>query len=138
MLAARPGAERGYRIAGVAAKILMQGSALRAAYGLLALLFPKLLFGSVGVSEADVDVDARYFNRLFGGRDLVVAGATVAAVRSGAERSAAQANLLCEMTDSVALVEELRGGRGLDRTLGIALAFNLTGYVTWVRAFRAL
>jgi hypothetical protein len=122
----------------MATKILIQGSAIRAAYGLLALLFPKLLYASVGMSEAEVDPEARYFNRLFGGRDLVVAGATVAAARTGAERPAAQANLACELTDSIALLEEVRRRGGLDRTLGIALAFNVTGYATWLRALRAL
>jgi hypothetical protein len=122
----------------MASKILMQGSAIRAAYGLLALLFPKLLFASVGMSESDVDPEARYFNRLFGGRDLVVAGATVAAVRVRAERPAVQANLICELTDSISLVEECRRRGGLDRTLGIGLVFNLTGYATWLRALRAL
>jgi hypothetical protein len=122
----------------MAAKILMQGSAIRAAYGLLALLFPKLLFASVGMSESEVDPEARYFNRLFGGRDILVAGATVAVVRQGVERPAVQANLACELTDSIALIEEIRRRGGLDRTLGIGLAFNLTGYVTWFRALRAL
>lgn len=127
-----------YTIAPMASKLLMQGSAIRAAYGVLALFFPKFLAASAGMSEADPDPEARYFNRLFGGRDIVVAGATVAAVRTGVERPAAQANLACELTDSIALVQEFRNRGGLDRTLSIALAFNVTGYVTWLRALRAL
>jgi hypothetical protein len=125
-----------YDCAPVAAKILIQGSAGRAAYGLLALLFPKLLFSSVGMSE--VDGEARYFNRLFGGRDLLVAGATVAAARAGAHSSATKVNLICEVTDSIALAEELRSRGGFDRTLAIGLAFNVAGYATWLRALRSL
>jgi hypothetical protein len=112
----------------MAAKILIQGSIIRAAYGLLALLFPKFLFASVGMNEADVDPEARYFNRLFGGRDLLVAGATVAAVKAGAETPALKANLLCEFTDSVSLAEELRSRGKLDRVVG---------YLTWIRALLA-
>jgi hypothetical protein len=122
----------------MAAKLLIQGSVGRAAYGILALLFPKLLFKSVGMDEAGVDPEARYFNRLFGGRDLLVAGATVAAIKSGAEKQATKANLICELTDTVSLAGELKARGGMDRTLAIGLAFNLAGYATWVRALRAL
>lgn len=81
--------------------------------------------------------EARYFNRLFGGRDLLVAGATVLAVRSGNSKDAIKANLLAEFTDTVSLVEEARGRGGLDKTLAIGLAFNLAGYATWLGALRA-
>jgi hypothetical protein len=121
----------------MAAKILIQGSIGRAGYGILALLFPKLLFKSVGMDETGVDPEARYFNRLFGGRDLLVAGATVAAVKAGAEKQATQANLICELTDTMSLAGELRARGGLDRTLAIGLAFNVVGYATWVRALLA-
>ena len=43
------------------------------------------------MDEAGVDPEARYFNRLFGGRDLLVAGATVAAVKGGAYAPATKA-----------------------------------------------
>src|SRR5437588_8229682 len=100
----------------MAAKILIQGSIVRAGYGLLALLFPKLLLAGAGMSEAQLGPEARYFNRLFGGRDLLVAGATIAAVRSGEEMKATQANLVCELTDTVSLIEEVRSRGGIDRT----------------------
>jgi hypothetical protein len=120
----------------MARKILIQGSIVRATYGLLALLFPKLLLAGVGMSEADF-TDARYFNRLFGGRDLLVAGATAAAIRGGAESQATKVNLLCELTDTVSLVEEARARKRLDRVLAIGLVFNLAGYATWLRALLA-
>ena len=122
----------------MAAKILIQGSIVRAAYGVLALLFPKLLLASVGMSQEDVGAEGRYFNRLFGGRDLLVAGATIAAAKAGNETQAVKANLFCEFTDSVSLVEEARSRGGLDRTLAIGLAFNVFGYATWVRALRSV
>ena len=119
-------------------KILIRGSMIRAAYGVLALLFPKLLAAGAGMKESDVDVEARYFNRLFGGRDLLVAGGTVAAVKAGHEQHATTANLVCEFTDTVSAVQELRARGGIDRTLAIGFAFNLVGYLTWLRALRAL
>jgi hypothetical protein len=122
----------------MAAKMLLQGSALRATYGLLALLFPNALNAAAGQTEEDVDPDARYINRLFGGRDLLVAGLTVAAVRAGDERQATNLNLVCEATDTISLLEELRTRGRLDRTLAIGLAFNVAGYATWLRALRAV
>ncbi len=122
----------------MASRILLQGTALRATYGLLALLFPKLLNAAAGIGEEEVDPDARYLNRLFGGRDLLVAGLTVAAVRAGEEKRATNLNLICEGTETISLVEELRGRGGIDRTLAIGLAFNVAGYATWLRALRSL
>lgn len=122
----------------MAAKILLQGSVIRAAYGVLALLFPRVLLASTGMTEEDLGPDARYFNRLFGGRDLLVAGTTVLAVRSGGEAQAVKVNLIAELTDSISLVEEVRARRGLDRMVLIGLAFNVGGYLTWLRALRAL
>lgn len=122
----------------MADKILIRGSIIRTAYGVLALLFPKLLLAGSGMTEEQIGPEARYFNRLFGGRDLLVAGATVLAVRSGASEQAVKANLIAEFTDTVSLVEEARSRGGMDRTLAIGLAFNIGGYATWLRALRAL
>ena len=122
---------------GPASGVLIAGSVTRAAYGTLALLFPRLLFASAGMRDA-VDQDARYFNRLFGGRDLLVAAATIAAVRAGEERQATRGNLVCELTDTVSLLEEVRVRRGMDRPTMIGLAFNVAGYLTWLRALVAL
>jgi hypothetical protein len=122
----------------MAGKILVQGSMIRAAYGLLALLFPKVLSAGAGMSEDDVDPDARYLNRLFGGRDLLVAGLTATAVRAGDERHAANITLICEATDTISLLEELRARGRMDRTLAIGLVFNVVGYATTLRALRSL
>ncbi len=122
----------------MAEKALVRGSIIRALYGVLALFFPKLLLTGSGMTEEDLGAEARYFNRLFGGRDLLVAGATVMAVRAGAPEPAVKANLVAEFTDTLSLVEEMRSRGGLDRTLAIGLAFNVGGYLTWLRALRAL
>jgi hypothetical protein len=117
------------------AKILIQGTLVRTAYGVLSLLFPDYLFGAVGMK--DVDPEARYLNRLFGGRDLLVAGMTLGKVKSGHGKSAVFTNLVCEATDTVGLVEELRTRGKLERSLIIGLLFNVVGYVTWIRALLA-
>ena len=122
----------------MAGKVVLQGSLGRALYGVLALLFPKLLLRGVGMNEVDLGADARYFNRLFGGRDLLVAGASVAAVRRGAVKDAIATNIVCEVTDSISMVEEIRARGSFDRMTAIGLAFNVVGYATWTRAALAL
>jgi hypothetical protein len=116
-------------------KILIQGSLVRLSYGVLALLLPKYLFAAIGMSE--VDAEARYTNRLFGGRDLLVAAQTVADVRAGRGGKAVATNLICEATDTVSLVEELRVRGKLSKTLIVGLLFNVVGYATWFRALFA-
>lgn len=115
---------------------LIFGSVGRAAYGVLALLLPRLLYAGAGMRDV-VEQDARYFNRLVGARDLLLAGATVLALREGKRRHAAQANVVCELLDSVALVEEVRARRGMDRMTAIGLAFNVAGHVSWLRALES-
>jgi hypothetical protein len=119
------------------ARHLLQGSAARAAYGTAALFFPKQLVAAGGMKEEDVDLDARYINRLFGARDILVAALTLAKVRSGEDGAAAKLNLVAEASDTLALIEEVRARGGLDRTLFIGLVFNVFGYATWVRALQA-
>lgn len=121
----------------MAKRLLLQGSAVRAAYGITAALFPKQLAAVGRMKEEDIDLDARYLNRLFGGRDLLVAGLTVAMVNTGDETRAAKLNLVAEATDTIALLEEVRSRGGLDRTLFIGLVFNVFGYATWIRALQA-
>jgi hypothetical protein len=116
---------------------LIQLSIVRALYGVLALLAPKLLARSVGMTEEQLGSEARYFNRLLGGRDLLVAAGTIAAVRGGTVKQATTANIVCEVTDSISLVEELRARGGVDRIVAIGLVFNVGGYATLLRALRS-
>jgi hypothetical protein len=122
----------------MAGKILIGGSVVRALYGTLALFLPKLLLASVGMSEEEVGNEARYFNRLLGGRDLLVALGTVLAVKAGSDANAVKTNLFCEATDSIALGAEIRARGKLERTTIIGAAFNIVGYFTWLRALSAL
>ena len=122
----------------MAGKILIQGSIVRAVYGIFAMMLPKVLLASVGMNEAEIGEEARYFNRLFGGRDLLVALGTIAAVRAGADGRAVRVNLFCEVTDSIALREEIRARGRLGRTTLVGALFNVFGYVTWLRALKAL
>lgn len=117
------------------ANILLQGSVIRATYGILAVFFPKFLFGSIGMKH--VDDDARYLNRLFGGRDLTIAALTLDAVRRERTHDAVILNLACEVTDTVALAEELRTSGKLRRALVVGIGFNIVGYATWIRALLA-
>ncbi len=113
-------------------KLLIRGSLIRAAYGIAALAFPEILFKALGIKETDPD--ARYLNRLFGGRDLLVAGQTVAKVRGGGGGSATAINLIAEATDTASLVQEYKARGKFDRVLFVGLAFNIVGYATWLRA----
>lgn len=117
------------------ANILLQGSMIRATYGILAMFFPKLLFGSIGMK--DVDDDARYLNRLFGGRDLTIAALTVDELRRGKTADAAILNLVCEVTDTIALLGEVRQTGKVRRALAVGIGFNVLGYFTWIRALMA-
>ncbi len=115
---------------------LIAGAVVRTTYGLVSLFAPKILFSAAG--EDEVVDDTRYFNALFGGRDLTVAGLTVAALRAGREREALLANISCEATDLVALVQEYRQRGELDSTLKAGIAFNVAGWTTWILAARSL
>ena len=71
------------------------------------------MFAAFGFGEPEPDV--RYFNALFGGRDIVVGLWILKAVRDGDEDLALKANIACEATDSIALATELRERGGFDR-----------------------
>ena len=59
------------------------------------------MFAAFGFGEPEPDV--RYFNALFGGRDILVGLLILKAVRDGDEDLALKANIACEATDSIAL-----------------------------------
>jgi len=85
-----------------------------------------------------MEAEPRYFNALFGGRDLSIAAVTVSAANAGRERDAVLLNMSCEATDLAALVQELRQGRGFDQTMAAAVAINLSAWATWLSAWRKL
>ena len=114
---------------------MLNGTSVRLGYGVLSLFAPDLLFK---LSGKPVEPEPRYFNALFGGRDLTVCAATVAALNAGREREAVLINMSCEATDLVALLQEVRQRGGLDQTLVAAIGFNVFGWATWLSAFRRL
>ena len=132
----KTGAIRSDRVGPVSARsILIGGVIARTAYGLVSLFAPKILFSS---ADPPITDDVRYFNALFGGRDLTVSGLCVAALRNGREHEALLANVSCEATDLVALVQEYRQRGELDQSLKAGVAFNLLGWLSWAAAARAL
>ena len=109
--------------------LMRNGLAVRALYGLLALFAPNL-------SGRPVEDEPRYFNALFGGRDLSITAASVAAMRAGRVEDAVKLNMSCEATDTISLIQELRARGGFDQTLVAAVAFNVFGWATWILASR--
>ena len=99
---------------------------VRILYGLFALFAPKRMFASMGFD--DPEPEARYFNALFGGRDIVVGVWTLKAVGDGDLDQALLANAGCEATDMVALVQEVRHRGGLDRATAAGIGFNVVGW----------
>jgi hypothetical protein len=114
---------------------MLNGTSVRLSYGVLSMFAPNLLFK---LSGKPVEAEPRYFNALFGGRDLSVCAATLSALKAGREREAVLLNMSCEATDLVALVQEARARGGLDQTLVAAIAFNTFGWATWFSAWRRL
>jgi hypothetical protein len=110
------------------------GGIARIVYGVLALLLPRRMFAAAGYGEPDPDV--RYFNALFGGRDIVVGLWILKAINEGDHDLALRANVACEATDSVALAQEIRQRGGLDRATAAGLAFNLVGWLSWLGVIR--
>ena len=118
-----------------AARTLKQLSALRVAYGVTALFAPQLMEKGAATK---LDPEARYFNALFGGRDFTVVLAVLTALRAGREREAVIINASCEVTDLVALIQEVRRRGGFDTSTTIGAAFSLVGQIGAIRAARAL
>ncbi len=83
---------------GSPAATLRLGGIIRIVYGVFALLFPRRMFAAFGFGEPDPDV--RYFNALFGGRDIVVGLWICKAVREDDLDLALLANVGCEAGDS--------------------------------------
>lgn len=119
---------------GSPAATLRFGGIARIVYGVLALVFPRRMFAASGFGEPEADV--RYFNALFGGRDIVVGLWILKALRDGDEDLALKANIACEATDSVALANELRERGGFDRATAAGLAFNIVGWLSWIGVLR--
>jgi hypothetical protein len=113
-------------------KKIIQGSLVRAVYGVVSLLFPKVLFTATGLKDADPDT--RYINRILGGRELLLASSSALSVRDGSTNGALAANLVAAASDTVALVEEIRERGKVERALVVGIGFNVLSYVLWFRS----
>jgi hypothetical protein len=118
-----------------AQQLMRNGLTVRALYGIFALFLPNVLFK---LSGKPVEDEPRYFNALFGGRDLSVTAASVAAIKAGRTADAVKLNMSCEATDTISLLQEVRARGGFDQTLVAGLAFNIGGWATWIAASRRL
>jgi hypothetical protein len=118
------------------ATTLRIGAIVRIVYGVVALFAPARMFKAFGMGDPDPDV--RYFNALFGGRDIVVGLWTLKAVDEGRLDHALLANVGCETTDGIALVQEVRSRGKVDGVVAGAIAFNLVGWTSWIRVARSL
>ncbi len=116
--------------------VLYQGVVVRTIYGLLSLFAPKAIFAPA--RKWPTAPDTRYFNALFGGRDISIAIATLALVQAGREREAVMLNASCEATDMVSMAQEFRARGEVDGTIAGAIAFNVLGWLSVARAAKAL
>jgi hypothetical protein len=118
-----------------AGSILLRIALVRTVYGALSILWPKAIFGPARMRPGP---DTRYFNALFGGRDLTVAATIVALVRAGREREALLVNASCEATDLASLAQEIRARGGVDSTVAGGIGFNVMGWAGCAQVARAL
>jgi hypothetical protein len=116
---------------GSPASSLRVGAIVRIVYGVLALFAPTRMFRAFGFG--DPEPDPRYFNALFGGRDIVVGAWIMKAVDEGDLDTALAAHMGCEATDTIALAQEVRRRGGFDRATVGGLVFNLIGWASWIR-----
>ncbi len=120
----------------MAERLIIQGSVGRAIYGIIALFFPKLF--EQGPGGVRFGPDARYLNRLFGARDILLAMITIFSVQRGNVREALAINMVAEATDSVAVVAEIADRGGVDKVTAGGVVFNVFGFANWIRAAKAL
>jgi hypothetical protein len=107
---------------------LFQGSLVRAGYGALALFAPEMLLKGLMLDDSVLGDQGRYFNRILGGRELVISVASIKALKAGHEKEAVRANAVCAATDLISLAQEVRARGGVDATLLRGIGFNL---VSW-------
>ncbi|MGQ0465010.1 MAG: hypothetical protein ACT4QG_06780 [Sporichthyaceae bacterium] len=116
-------------------RLLRLWALLRIGYGLGAILAPKALLAVLRVKP---EPDTRGFNAFLGSRDIVIGAVSLCAKDVPAVRAAVTLNQGCEIVDSVVLAQEVRAGRRVDLFSVAGLAFNLLGWVTWLRARQLL
>ena len=120
---------------GSPATTLRIGGIVRIVYGVLALLLPRRMFAAFGFGEPEPDV--RYFNALFGGRDIVVGLWILKALtgRRRGPRAAGEHRLRGDRLDRARYQSCAQRG-GLRRDDRGALAFNIVGWLSWLGVLR--
>lgn len=110
-------------------------AAIRIGYGVVAIARPDVM---CKVLRMEPHPDARGFNAFLGSRDIVVGLASLKASGPAQLKDAIFLNQANEMIDSLVLVQEVRAGRRADLFSVVGVAFNCLGWVTWIKARRAL
>jgi hypothetical protein len=116
---------------------LVQGSLVRLSYGVLSEHFPSRLIKGLGLTEATIGDQGRYFNRLVGGREVLIGLSSIAAVKRGQGDFVLKANVMLGLADAVAIVHEVNERGRVDATLVRGIAFNLLGWMFVARAVKA-
>jgi hypothetical protein len=123
-----------------ARSLALAGSIVRGAWGLGALAAPKTMRKAQLTGGPDLDrADPRLYVRGFGGHQLLIAGFTIAALRSDELlRPALVLSLLLDGLDIASAVAEIPARGELDRTLTAGIVFSGTGALAFAAALRAL
>ena len=112
---------------------MVAGSAARLAYGLAALLAPRVVAGRFAAAEPDSVMNLRGF----GGQHVAVAVFTLAASRSrDLAAPALRLNAGLEVCDAVAGVLEVRERGTQDPVAVGGVVLPLAGFALWTRALR--
>jgi hypothetical protein len=123
-----------------ARSLALVGSLVRGAWGIGALAAPKAMRSAQLTGGRDLDrPDARLYVRGFGGHQVLMAGFTIAALRSDdLLRPALVLDVLLDGLDIASAVAEIPARGELDRTLTAGIVFSGVGALTSLAALRAL
>jgi hypothetical protein len=123
-----------------ARSLALFGSVVRGAWGLGALAAPEPMRKAQLTGGLGLDLpDARLYVRGFGGHQLLIAGFTIAALRSDELlRPALVLSALLDGFDIASAVAEIPARGGPDRTTVAGIVFSGGGALTFLAALRAL
>ncbi|WP_354699347.1 hypothetical protein DSM112329_05061 [Paraconexibacter sp. AEG42_29] len=116
-------------------KSLRLWAAIRIGYGVVAIARPDVMFKVLRMPEHP---DARGFNAFLGSRDIVVGLFSLRARDPQRIADAILLNQANEVIDSVVIAQELRAGRRGDIFSVVGVVFNAYGWLTWIKARKAL
>lgn len=113
-------------------------SAVRAAFGVAAILAPDFSARLIGYPGDQVNPTSRIFGGLFGVRELALA-ATVVGTRDQPSmlRSALALNAACDLGDAAVAARALRRREGVDRGAVATITPALVGAASWLSLLRS-